>query len=182
MALTSKQMDFVKYYCETVNGKESALRAGYKASNATDTARKLLSRDDIQEAIRDYSKQALANNDIDNDKLIKELKAIAESNITDFVNIVKEIEEFEDFDEDGNTVVKKYETAELEYNETKKLSETQQKCIQSITKTKNGISVSLYDKTKAIDMLCRLGGMYDTEDDNKSITVKIEGNAEDYAN
>ena len=31
-------------------------------------------------------------------------------------------------------------------------------------------------------MLCRLGGMYDTEDDNKSITVKIEGNAEDYAN
>ena len=77
--------------------------------------------------------------------------------------------------------MRKYETAELEYNETKKLSETQQKCIQSITKTKNGISVSLYDKTKAIDMLCRLGGMYDTEDENKSITVKIEGNAEDYA-
>ena len=182
MALTSKQMDFVKYYCETVNGKESALKAGYKASNATDTARKQLVRDDIQKAIQEYSKQALANNGIDNDKLIKELKAIAESNITDFVNIVKEIEEFEDYDEDGNPIVRKYETAELEYNETKKLSETQQKCIQSITKTKNGISVSLYDKTKAIDMLCRLGGMYDTEDDNKSITVKIEGNAEDYAN
>lgn len=67
MALTSKQMDFVKYYCETTNGKESALKAGYKASNATDTARKLLSRDDIQKAIQEHSKQALANNDIDND-------------------------------------------------------------------------------------------------------------------
>lgn len=181
MALTPEQMDFVKYFCETLNGKEAALRAGYKASNATDTASKLLSRDDINKAIQEHSKPALANNGIDNNKLIKELKAIAESNITDFVNIVKEIEEFEDYDEDGNPVVRKYETAELEYNETKKLSETQQKCIQSITKTKNGISVTLYDKPKAIDMLCRLGGMYDTEDDNKSITVKIEGNVEDYA-
>ena len=85
--LPAKQQLFVKEYIVDLNGTQAYLRAGYKASEeaARRNASRLLTKADIQAAIREAMKAREQRTEVSADRVVKELAKIAFADIKDFL-------------------------------------------------------------------------------------------------
>ena len=155
MALNPKQIKFCELFVQTGNATQSYLRAGYKAKTDTSAqanSSRMLLNDMVQAHIRDI--QSMHSNDIkiDTQKIIKELAKIAFDDISDIVSI----------DRSGMVTVR--DGADL----------TRLEAISTSNSSSNkSISIKFRDKLKALDMLCKILGVYDQHQKSTSQNLAV---------
>lgn len=142
MALTEKQKRFVDEYLIDLNATR-AYKVAYpsckKDTVAATNGGRLLRNAEIKEYIEKRIKERERRTEITQDMVLKELAAIAFTDITEIVNT------------DGEEVYIK---------PTVTLSDVKKKAISSIKQTKDGIEIKFHDKEKALEMLGRHLGMF----------------------
>lgn len=140
MALTKKQQRFVEEYLIDLNATQAAIRAGYKASEYTDTnANKLLENTRVRAEVDKEMARRSRRTGVSADRVLLELAKIGFANITDVV--------------DPNTAKIKADAKEEDLA-----------CIQSIkvkpTEWGSEREVKLYDKKSALVDIGKHIGMF----------------------
>lgn len=158
--LTPKQKAFVEEYLIDLNATQAAIRAGYSKKTAYRTGADNLIKPQIQSEIQKAMKEREKRTEITQDKVIKELAAIAFANGVDFAQVVEEPLII------NGSYVMNPDTGELKKHEvvkivpTDKLPEEKQKAISGIKETKFGIEVATCDKVRALELLGKHLGMF----------------------
>ena len=75
--LEPRQAKFVEEYLIDANGKQAALRAGYAASGAKETAARLLTNDNVKEALRKARAARAGRTEVTQDMVVEGLLAEA---------------------------------------------------------------------------------------------------------
>ena len=158
--LTTKQKKFAEEFILDFNATRAAIAAGYSQKTARITAAENLTKPNIAEYIKELQKGIKEKYKITEEKIISELCAIAFAKVSDYVKIVPDI--------DYETMKQK---ATIKYVETSELSDMQKSAISEIRKTRDGISIKLGDKTKALELLGKHIGMFK---DKISVNGKLE--------
>ncbi len=133
--LTDRQQAFIEHYIVCLNGAEAARRAGYAASGARQEASRLLSNADIRAAID----ARLAESAMPIGEILGRLSEQARSTMADFFTIKGR----------GMTLdLKKAAAADRLY------------LVKKYTKTKQGVSIELYDAQAALTLLGKTYGLF----------------------
>lgn len=141
MKLTLKQENFCNIYIETGNATE-AYRQAYDCGNMKPgtiirKACELLDNGNITAMLENKRDELNRQSDIRKQDVLKELKAIAFSDIADYVEF------------DGTT---------LSIKAFHNLTATQRKAIESIKQGRHGIELRLHGKNWSIDRICKMLG------------------------
>lgn len=140
MKLNAKQAAFCSEYLIDFNATQATIRAGYSERTAEGQGSRLLSNAKVQEKIAELVAERSEANAATIERVIKELCAIAFTQITDIVYI------------NGRRKVVVKPTSEL--------TEAQKSAIESISETQYGVKIKMHDKARAIEMLGRHLGMW----------------------
>lgn len=149
--LTPKQEKFVRNLVSGMSQRE-AYRNSYNAKNMKPEsmdkkASALFSRVDIRSRYNELIEKANEKVEIKADDILRELKAIAFSNGSDYAQI---------------------KNGKLYFKNTDDLSDEKKKAISCIKKTKDSKSIETYDKLKAIDMLVKYMRLFENGENNTS--------------
>lgn len=141
MKLTIKQEKFCNLYLETGNATE-AYRQAYDCGNMKyDTIKRkaieLLKNGTITATIEEKRTSLNEESDIRKQDILEELKAIAFSDIADYVE---------------------FDGASLSIKSFEKLTPSQRKAIESIKKGRHGTEIRLHGKNWSIDRICKMLG------------------------
>lgn len=139
MALTDKQIMFVKEYLIDLNATQAAIRAGYSKKTAGKIGNENLTKPEIQAEIEKCMKAREKRTEVTQDRVVQELAAIAFARATDYAEVV-------------NNSVKIKNTDQLEENQVR--------AIAGIKEGANGVEIKLNDKEKALELLGRHLGMF----------------------
>ena len=165
--LTKKQESFAQEYVKCGNATE-AYKKVYNASNMKPEtihvkASELLKNGKVSVRVHDLQKVAgeVAEEKfkIDSESILKQLHNLANSNIGDYVELVRQDEGYE-----------------LRWKPFSELTEDQLLCIKSVKNGKNGIELELHDKSWTIEKISKHIGFYEKDNDQKKIdfnNVKI---------
>lgn len=155
MSLSEKQKAFVREYLTDFNASRAAIAAGYSPKSAREQASKLLTKDNVRDAISQITGERSEKNEGLADRIINELKAIAFSDISDYFHI----------QEDGTLQAKMFE--EIPKGATKAVKKIKQKVVREpspFPDTEPTVTIytelELYDKLKANELLGRHIGMF----------------------
>lgn len=141
--MTDKQKRFINEYMIDLNATSAAKRAGYSEKTAYSIGQRLLKNVEIQEAIQQIQNKMQNRLEITQERVLEELAAIAFAKGTDFAQV----------DECGT----------VEIIPTSDLSEEKKKAIASIKQGPYGLTeIKLHDKLRALEMLGRHLGVFDT--------------------
>lgn len=99
-ALTAQQQLFVEEYIIDLNGTQAAIRAGYAESSARATASRLLTIDNIQNAIAEARKEQQKRTQITADRVLLEVARLAMYDPRKFFNASGELLGIHDLDDD----------------------------------------------------------------------------------
>jgi phage terminase small subunit len=197
--LTPKQARFVDEYLVDLNGTQAAIRAGYSARGADVQAVRLLGNARISAAIASRQTKRTARTEVTQDRVISELALIAFSDMRDFaqwgneamlteeqINVLvsghieipsdkrvrsldKEAQRF--LESNGCPV--EWRTVDLRNSD--KLGEVS-RAVMSVAEGQHGVSIKLYDKMKALELLGKHLGLADrhelTGKDGKPLEVR----------
>lgn len=139
--MTEKQKRFCDEYVVDLNATR-AYKVAYprtKQRTAEVNGSKLLSNTEVQEYIELRQKDIQKRTEVTQEKVIKELAAIAFSNATEFASVK------------GNKV---------KIKNTNDLDECVKKAIVGIKKGKNGIEIKSADKVQALELLGKYFGIF----------------------
>jgi phage terminase small subunit len=141
--LNIRQKRFVAEYCQCFSSTTAARRAGYKSKNADVTGPVLLATPNVRAAIDARFARAAKKTDMSETEIITELAKVARSDMSRFAKW-------------GKAGVALGESSELAPDESGAISEI------SESKTKDGrnLRLKLHDKTKALELLARIKGMF----------------------
>lgn len=166
--LTEQQKLFCLYYLQSFNATK-AYRQAYQCDYRTAHANsyRLMANDGIKKELHRLKAELQQDMFVDVKDLMMEYIKQAFTDITDFVEFGTETEIYElekpivtdEVDENGMPIVKT--TGELRYSyvNLKNGAEVDGSLIQEVKKGKDGVSVKLYDKQKAMSELMKyLGG------------------------
>ena len=78
MALTDQQLRFAKEYVVDLNATQAAIRAGYSANSAKQQGSRLLTNDDVVEAIQEANGAILEKTGVTAEYVIDGLRTVAE--------------------------------------------------------------------------------------------------------
>lgn len=168
MALTERQARFVAEYLVDLNATEAAKRAGYSEKTAYSIGFENLRKPEIQDAIQTAMAQREKRTAITQDRVLQELARVAFANGTDFARVVVREEPVYALDEEGDLrqVVRRTQTVEIV--DTAHVDPEKRAAISCIKEGKHGIEVSSYDKLRALELLGKHLGMFDTNSSQKS--------------
>ncbi len=158
--ITDRQKKFAEEYVKLLDGGKAYMAAGYNCSSrkrAIDHAARLKKNPEVKEYINTLFKKARKRNEIDMDRIIALLGAVAFSSPADMGKIVEENGE-----------------QKFVWKDTDELEEDVRRAIAIIKNTKCGIEIETLDRLKAIDMLLKHLGM----DQNAEGGVIISGENE----
>ena len=153
---------FCSEYVIDFNATNAAIRAGYSKKTAYSQGGRLLKSVEVQHEISRLVNEKLGTNKSQlKYKVIKELKAIAFADVTDDINVITKSYEEPILDDNGKPTgevkVKEYQIVEIK--DTKQSE--QSVAIASIKQdAKGAIEIKYHDKTKALDMLGKYGGLW----------------------
>jgi phage terminase small subunit len=143
--LTDKQRLFCIYYIKYFNGTKAAIKAGYSKDTATEQGSRLLSNVKVQAEIKRLKAAKFKGAFLEKEDLLQKYIDIAFSDITDYVRFGrKEIE----VDKDNNPVM-----VEINYVDFKDSDKVDGTIISEVSQGKNGVSIKLQDKMKALKWL-----------------------------
>lgn len=141
--LNVRQTKFVQEYLISGNATKAAIKAGYSKKTARSLGQRMLTNVDIKKAIAAAQKKTAERHEGLRDQVINELKLIAFSKISDFVE---------------------WKTGNVKLVDSSKLTETQRACVsevsQTVTESGGSIRFKLHSKIDALDKLCRHLGLY----------------------
>lgn len=153
MALTEKQKKFANEYLKDLNATKAAERAGYAKKTAGSQGNRMLKNVEIKNEIEKKMKEREKRTEVTQDKVIKELAAIAFARASDYAKVVsRKIKDSESGREKEIATVKLINTDEL--------TDEQIAALSCIKEGKYGIEVSLCDKERALELLGRHLGMW----------------------
>lgn len=145
----AKQERFCQEYLIDLNGAKAAERSGYSKKTARTQANQLLTKLDISERVAELKEIRSERTVITQDMVLKELMILAQSDIQDYLEVVKQYPG----SKDGRVSLKMF--AEMKGNATR--------AIKSISEhiTKDGIQLKfkLHGKEKSLEILARHLGM-----------------------
>jgi phage terminase small subunit len=179
--LTDKQWLFCMYYIRTLNAT-SAYKKVYECSYQTAMANgsRMLSNAKVKETIGELKRQRLESLDLDKYDVLEKYKAIAFSDITDFIDFTQVDSEMTtveiSYNSDGKEI-KKQETVPYTYtkfsmNHSEEVDGT---LITELAKGKDGMfKVKLADKMKALDVLAKFTDLLSENDLKKLQNEKIK--------
>jgi phage terminase small subunit len=149
--LTAKEKLFCDNYLVHLNASKAVRESGYESKNPHELGYKLLRKGHIADYISERLKEQTDKLDIQQERILRELKSVAFAKITHFMSV--EHGQVRMLDTDG--INEEYIGAVASYTET----------------TINGggnISIKLHDKLKALDMLAKYAKLFKEEDDGDS--------------
>ncbi len=162
--LTPKQERFVQEYLIDLNATQAAIRAGYSEKNAGKIGPELLGKTRITEAIQEAMTKREKRTEVTQDQVINELAKIGFSNISDYLRVA-EFEVIADYEkgEDGEPdkskpITRRVKGVEI-YN-TDDIDREKLDTISEVRQTRDGISIKLHDKLKALELLGKHMGMF----------------------
>nr|WP_246593659.1 terminase small subunit [Evansella tamaricis] len=153
--LTDKQRLFCYHYIKSFNATQSAIKAGYAPDSAHVEGHRLLRNPKIAGLIKELKENMTGSLYLDAMDVLRKFAAIAFADITDFVEFgTKESPEVNAVtgeplvDSNGDQVMFDYN-----YVEFKNHNEVDGTIITEVKKGKDGVSIKLADKMKALDKL-----------------------------
>lgn len=166
--ITDKEKKLVQGMLSGKSITKSALEAGYTMSMAEAHCCRWFTEereDSLKPNLWDYwqAKRAvmLRKWEVNTDNVMNELQMIASSNIANFVEL-HSTEEIEGSD-DPEKVFMRLAGRTLRVKSFKEIPQELMPCIESISEDKHGVKIKLYNKLAAIDMLCKIQGIYKQE-------------------
>ena len=170
MKLTEKQKRFCDEYLIDLNATQAAIRAGYSPKGMNKRVTRMMANEGITNYIQQHIKDREKRTEITQDKVLKELAAIAFSNGSNYAKVVEK----KAYNEKGEPIIDEETGQQLTYKVvdmvlTDELSDIDKKAIASIKRGKNGIEVSTCDKVRALELLGRHLGMFTNK-------VEVSGN------
>lgn len=130
--LTEKEFRFAEHYLCSFNATEAAREAGYSVQSARQQGYENLTKPYIKEYLQYRAKPHLVDLEITQDRVIKELAAIAFSNIGDYLN------------------------ADWSLKHPQGLSYDKTGAIKLVQKQENGFGLLMHDKMAALRLLLEL--------------------------
>lgn len=154
--LSSKEQQFVLHYLDSFNATQSYLKVyGGNKATASITACTLLNRPHIQESIKKLKKILSVAYDIDPSRYVKSLLEVAYADIGDYIAFDEE--EVPVLDKEGIPIINadtgEPMTRKINKMHLKDSSSVDTKVIQSIKQGKDGITIQLMDKMRALEKL-----------------------------
>lgn len=156
MALTDKQRRFVDEYLVDLNATQAAIRAGYSAKTAGQTAHEYLRKPEIAEAIRDAQERLSQRTEITQDMVLRELAKIGFSDIRKVVRWGRTELKVADAEEGGATEVH-HGLALIGADE---IDDDTAAAISEISEGREGLKVKFHDKKGALVDIGRHLGMF----------------------
>jgi phage terminase small subunit len=158
--MTLKQTKFVQEYQVDYNGTRAAIAAGFSEKTAAVQAVRLLRNHNIIAELQRIKQEMVASGKLTREKVIDELRKIAFSDINKVLGDDNEPLDLQDVDKEYSAAVAgvKITVTENEFG----------------TKTKK--ELTLWDKTRALEMLGRYFGIF--EKDNNQLRPAIQVNIE----
>lgn len=178
-ALTPKQARFVQEYLLDLNATQAAIRAGYSKRSAQEQGSQLLSHPGVMAAIDAAKVQRSEKTEIDAERVLKEIAAMAFYDPAELIGVAREIEPDEKC-RDGEGVIemngRKYAVSGIcSPAHIAGLPENVRRAIVGWSWDRNqNFTLKLADKSKALDQLARHLSLY-----NDRLEVSgVEGLAE----
>ncbi len=175
--LTEKQRLFCIYYMKSFNATMAAIKAGYSSDTAHVQGSRLLRNVKVADEIRSLKEQMQQGIFIDAMDVLNKYIKIAFADITDYATFGrKEVQVIGMSgpveDEEGNPVMQ--EINYVDFNESTAIDGT---IITEVKQGKDGISVKLADKMKALEMLSKYFDLLSENDKKKLQEEKLKADA-----
>lgn len=162
--LTEKERLFCLYYVKYFNGTQAALKAGYSKDGAHVQASRLLRRERVSSYIKELKGELVENVFVEAMDVLKEYIKIAFADITNYLNFGQR--EITIQDDDGNEV-----TRLVNFVDLYEADMVDGSIITEVKQGRDGISVKLADKMKALD---KLSQYFDLVPDNFKKKIEEE--------
>lgn len=178
--MTPKQKVFVTEYLKDFNATKAAIRAGYSPKTAYSIGPSLLRKQNIAAYIEAKRKEMDKKLDLTVDAVVDEWRRMAMADMTDFVEfgsrVVKNNQsdsEAEDDDGFGETIDPDGLVKKINYIYLKNSNTVNGKLIKSIRAGRDGVTITLVDKEKALENLAKFLGILD-KDEKKPVEVVVK--------
>lgn len=155
LELPEKQRLFVAEYLKDFNATRAAMTVGYSKNTAKEQGCRLLTHANVQREVKRQTEVLFDSIGLSAQRILMEYMKIAYADINDYLDfgqkemaIIKNGEPL--LDKEGNPVVKT-----TNYVNFKDSSEVDTSLIQEVKLGKDGASIKLYDKMKAMEMLAK---------------------------
>ena len=154
--LTEKEQDFVLYYLDSHNIVQSYMKAyGAERKQALKKGYEVYHKEKIQNELKRLKKIMMISMDLDVTRYIETLDKAANANIGDYITFKEEEVPVLDKEglpvinpDTGEPIIKKVNKMHLADSDTVDLT-----VVQEIKQGKDGVSIKLLDKYKALDSL-----------------------------
>lgn len=147
--LSEREITFCYEFVRLSNAKDAAINAGYSPNGAAVTAHVMLKKPKIKKFLKELFEAEIGPTKILAQQLIRETKEVALSNIEDIAVVT--------------------DTGHFHVLPTKEVGRDKLRAVQSYTETVTeeggSLSVKLYDKLKAIELLMKLLKLFDEDTD-----------------
>ncbi|PHG66155.1 terminase small subunit [Bacillus wiedmannii] len=157
--LTEKERLFCLYYVKYFNGTQAALKAGYSKDGAHVQASRLLRRERVSSYIKELKGELVGNIFVEAMDVLNEYIKIAFADIKNYVafgqrEVELEPEERTTVDEEGNKTSEFVtETRMMNFVDLAESDMVDGSIITEVKQGRDGISIKLADKMKALDKL-----------------------------
>ena len=159
--LTAKQQRFVDEYLVDLNAKQAAIRAGYSPGAAKEQGSRLLTYDNVAEAVANGMEKRASRTEITQDMVLRELAKIGFADIRQAVAWGSRPEPKEDAEDDDDLRIYPVELISSE-----EIDDDIAAAVSEVSLTAQGVKIKMYDKKAALDSIGRHLGMFK---DNVSI-------------
>jgi len=149
--LTKRQALFAEEFVKDRNATQAAIRAGYSPKTANEQATRLLAKVSVKSEVTKLSKQVAKRNNLTSDRLVREYKSLAYSNITNYL------------DENGNIALHQLKTLPKHLSAAIESVQT-----STTTNPKTGevtvhVKIKLYSKTTALEAIAKHLGWFEKD-------------------
>jgi len=146
--LTEKERLFCLYFVKYFNGTQAAIKAGYAKESAHVQSSRLLRRERVASYIKELKGELVENVFVEAMDVLKEYIKIAFADITNYITFGQREVEFQD--DEGNQFTRMINFVDLQEADLVDGS-----IITEVKKGKDGVSIKLADKMKALDKLAQ---------------------------
>ena len=162
MALSVKQKKFCQLYSKTGNAKQSYIDAGYTANNnhvAETSAHNLLRKSEVRTYVELLQQKTQERIGMDTDSIVNYLVEVVRGGAGEVAEV----------DDSGEIKLK----AGADLNKIEAISQSSSESSSSEGSSESrSISLKNKDKLKALDMLCKILGIYDKRDNEHSRNIE----------
>ncbi|SIO35913.1 terminase small subunit [Halodesulfovibrio marinisediminis] len=149
--LSARQQQFVNEYLIDSNGRLAACRAGYAKRSASATAARLLATPEIIEGIQARKHERAEHRQVTQEAVVRELAAVGFANLTDVCT----------WDDGRMTLIN---SSGLTHEQAASIAEI----TETVTSRGGTVRVKQHSKLKALEMLAKHVGLYDSPEPDQA--------------